>query len=99
MGSSPSTTSSYLEFFAEIPLLCALSTCPGGDLSEWGWDYSEKKIKDTCKPIKVEVYRIADQVKADVMRGWKESVCPRYKGNHGIKVPEGEGSDKVAAGP
>ena len=30
---SPARKGDYFEFFAEIDLLCAISTCPGGDLS------------------------------------------------------------------
>jgi uncharacterized protein YcgI (DUF1989 family) len=37
MEASPATTESFVDFFAEQDLLCALSTCPGGDLSAWGW--------------------------------------------------------------
>lgn len=37
MESSPATPDSFVTFFAETSLLCALSTCPGGDLSAWGW--------------------------------------------------------------
>jgi hypothetical protein len=33
MKACPAKKGDYLEFFAEIDLLCALSTCPGGDLS------------------------------------------------------------------
>ena len=37
---SPAKRGDYFEFFAEIDLLCAISTCPGGDLSVqmWGED-------------------------------------------------------------
>jgi uncharacterized protein YcgI (DUF1989 family) len=34
MKASPATRESYLDFFAETDVLCALSTCPGGDLSK-----------------------------------------------------------------
>jgi len=34
MKTCPAVAGSYFEFFAEIDLLCALSTCPGGDLSK-----------------------------------------------------------------
>ena len=34
MKTCPAIAGSYFEFFAEIDLLCALSTCPGGDLSK-----------------------------------------------------------------
>ena len=33
MKACPAQPGDYLEMFAEIDLLCALSTCPGGDLS------------------------------------------------------------------
>ncbi len=37
MKACPAQQGDYLEFFAEIDLLCALSTCPGGDLSLAMW--------------------------------------------------------------
>ena len=37
MEPSPARKGDFLEFFAEIDLLCAISTCPSGDLSQWGW--------------------------------------------------------------
>ncbi|KAF2183694.1 hypothetical protein K469DRAFT_710500 [Zopfia rhizophila CBS 207.26] len=37
MEASPATPDAFIDFFAEQDLLCALSTCPGGDLSAWGW--------------------------------------------------------------
>jgi len=33
MKACPAKPGDYLEFFAEIDVLCAMSTCPGGDLS------------------------------------------------------------------
>ncbi|KAF2677664.1 hypothetical protein K458DRAFT_349788, partial [Lentithecium fluviatile CBS 122367] len=110
MESSPATPSSYLTFFAETSLLCALSTCPGGDLSAWGWHQAdegadagdlaegvavsdgEKKpdMKSTCRPIKVEVFEIAEHVKRGVLKDWKESSVSGYKGMHGMRVPLGE---------
>jgi hypothetical protein len=43
MKASPAREGDFLELFAEIDLLCALSTCPGGDLSVplWGADAGE----------------------------------------------------------
>jgi len=38
MRKSPAVPGSYIEFFAETDLLCAVSTCPGGDLSAWEWN-------------------------------------------------------------
>jgi hypothetical protein len=37
MEPSPAKKTDYLEFFAEQDVLMALSACPGGDLSAWGW--------------------------------------------------------------
>jgi uncharacterized protein YcgI (DUF1989 family) len=42
MEASPATEESEVVFFAEQDLLCALSTCPGGDLSAWGWSQAEE---------------------------------------------------------
>jgi len=97
MESSPATKASTLTFFAETSLLCALSTCPGGDLSAWGWDQADPAsgddkpdMKSTCQPIKVEVFEIAEGLKGDVLGGWKESVISGYRGVHGMEVPVGE---------
>jgi uncharacterized protein YcgI (DUF1989 family) len=98
MEASPATPASSLTFFAETSLLCALSTCPGGDLSAWGWHQADPTktaedkpdMKSTCRPIRVEVFEIADGVRRDVLEGWKESVVSGYKGLHGMRVPTGE---------
>merc|ERR1711939_382102 len=37
MEASPAKKGDFIEFFAEQPLLMALSTCPGGDLSAWSF--------------------------------------------------------------
>lgn len=83
---SPAVPGSYFEFFAEIPLLCALSTCPGGDLSAWGWEKGEGKdsMVDCCRPIRVEVYEITD---ASVLEGWKSLEIAAYRGGHGMGNP------------
>jgi uncharacterized protein YcgI (DUF1989 family) len=98
MEASPATKDSFIEFFAEQDLLCALSTCPGGDLSRWGWgqgeegdgEDSEEGMKSTCRPIRVEVFEIAEHVKGEVLEGWKESEKSGYKGAHGMGIPVGE---------
>lgn len=94
MEPSPATASSYLELFAEQDLLMALSACPGGDLSAWGWgeggageEGEKKSMKDCCRPLRVEVYSVDD---AEVLDGWKRFEPPRYTGMHGIHVPVGE---------
>ncbi|KAF2727093.1 hypothetical protein EJ04DRAFT_506284 [Polyplosphaeria fusca] len=100
MEASPATADSFIEFFAEQDLLCALSTCPGGDLSLWGWTQAEEAagenkggepdMKSTCRPIKVEVWELEREVRERVLGNWKPAERSGYKGNHGMKIPEGE---------
>lgn len=52
MKASPVRPGDYLEFFAEIDLLGALSACPGGDCSS---EHSSDAA--VCHPLLVEVYR------------------------------------------
>lgn len=95
MEASPATKDSFLTFFAEQDLLCALSTCPGGDLSAWGWHQAnegegEPDMKSTCRPIRVEVLEIEESVRGEVLKGWKKSERSAYRGMHGMGVPLGE---------
>lgn len=52
MKASPVRPGDYLEFFAEIDLLGALSACPGGDCSS---EHSSDTAR--CHPLLIEVYR------------------------------------------
>jgi uncharacterized protein YcgI (DUF1989 family) len=81
---SPARPGDYLEFFAEIDLLCALSACPGGDLSVGLWGPDAQDPLPTCKPLGVEVYDI-DPVLAE---GWRAPRSPDYRGMHGLRDPE-----------
>jgi uncharacterized protein len=92
MKTCPAKKGDYFEFFAEIDLLCALSTCPGGDLSKAMWgegvgDANDDDIVACCRPLGVEVYEISN--KEDVLRGWEspEPYGNLYKGFHGLMVP------------
>ena len=88
MEASPARPKDYIEFFAEIDLLCALSTCPGGDLSTWAWGENEGgNMRDVCRPIHVDVWSIED---AMVLEGWECPKSPEYKGLHGMAIPLGE---------
>ncbi|KAK4505750.1 hypothetical protein PRZ48_003715 [Zasmidium cellare] len=94
MEACPAQEGDAIEFFAEGDLLGALSTCPGGDLSVWGWgeggDGEEgegKTMLDVCRPLKVEVFKIDD---VEVFKNWKQPESPAYKGAHGMRVPLGE---------
>lgn len=82
----PAKPGDYFEFFAEIDVLCALSTCPGGDLSKFGWGEGNGDVDmlDCCRPLGIEVYDI--QAKA-VLKDWQPPVSPNYKGIHGVKMP------------
>jgi len=63
-----------------------MSTCPGGDLSVYGWgEDSAQRMLDTCRPLHVSVYEISD--KDEILKGWMESERPGYKGMHGLKIP------------
>ncbi|KAN0117583.1 protein of unknown function (DUF1989) domain containing protein [Hyaloscypha variabilis] len=86
MEPSPSKPGDYFTFFAETDLLCAMSTCPGGDLSVYGWgEDSAQRMLDTCRPLHVAIYEISDR--EELLKGWKESERPGYKGMHGLKIP------------
>jgi uncharacterized protein YcgI (DUF1989 family) len=77
----PARKGDYFEFFAEIDLLCAISTCPHGDMSVpiWGPKASGDPI-DICRPIGVEVHA----VKPDLLAGWEFPPVSTYKGLHGM---------------
>ena len=100
MEASPSTPEDYIELFAETDILCALSTCPGGDLSRWGWigakDGEEVQLggdnmEEICRPIKVEIWT----VDPGALAGWEESTVSDYNGCHGMTVPVGERSNEM----
>lgn len=98
MEACPAKKGDYIEFFAEQDLLMALSTCPGGDLSMWGWGESgggaeeegkeKKSMLECCRPLKVEVFELEER---DVLlKNRKQYESPDYRGRHGMSVPEGE---------
>jgi uncharacterized protein YcgI (DUF1989 family) len=65
----------FIEFFAEIDLLGALSACPGGDCSA---EHSSDAAR--CYPLKVEIYRPSTAA----LSGWKPAEPSRYSRRHGI---------------
>ena len=89
MNPSPARQGDYLEFFAEIDLLCALSSCPGGDLSVDLWGPEAADPLPTCRPLGVEVY----DLDADLLKGWSGPRSPQYGGVHGIEFPDFTASD------
>lgn len=83
MKPSPATKGDFFEFFAEIDLLCAISTCPGGDLSVPLWGPDAGDPLPTCHPLGVEVY----QPTRSLLTGWCPPRPASYQGNHGMKLP------------
>ena len=77
---SPAKQGDYFEFFAEIDLLCAISTCPHGDLSVQVWGEDAGDPIDTCHPLGVEVY----QPEPGLLMGWQSPPTADYQGIHGL---------------
>ncbi len=80
MKTCPAKPGDHFEMFAEIDLLMALSTCPAGDLSVSMWGDDPKDPVETCHPIGVDVFRLAE----DVLDGWEPPAKANYLGTHGI---------------
>jgi uncharacterized protein len=102
MGACPAKRGDYFEFLAEIDLLCALSTCPGGDLSVRMWGNEESSqassgVSDedvdptlkVCRPIQVEVFALPEGALEGL--GWKSPECngpQKYQGMHAMRPRE-----------
>ncbi|WP_371229129.1 urea carboxylase-associated family protein [Roseovarius sp. 2305UL8-3] len=74
MKASPVRPGDYLEFFAEIDLLGALSACPGGDCSS-------EHSSDTaaCHPLLIEVFAPQD----GTLESWASPPVNGYDRSHG----------------
>src|SRR5699024_2812260 len=83
MKACPARKGDYLEFFAEIDLLCALSCCPGGDLSVDLWGPDAKDPLETCNPLAVEIYALD----RERLAGWEPPETAPYRGRHGRQDP------------
>ena len=82
MKSCPARAGDYFEFFAEIDVLAALSTCPGGDLSVSLWGPDAQDPLAFCHPIGIEVWEVAD----DLLDGWTQPSVAAYAGHHGLRL-------------
>ena len=80
---SPARKGDFFEFFAEIDLLCAISTCPHGDLSVAMWGPDAADPTSTCRPLGVEVYHPAPAL----LEGWRPPQPVDYRGLHGFRLP------------
>ena len=74
MKASPVRPGDFIEFFAEIDLLAALSACPGGDCSA-----SHSSDAAACHPLTVEVF--APEPAA--LDGWSSPPRNGYSRGHG----------------
>src|SRR6478736_8210180 len=74
MKASPVRPGDFIELFAEIDLLGALSACPGGDCSA-----THSSDTARCYPLKVEIYR----PRHDALSGWKPAQPSAYSRSHG----------------
>lgn len=74
MKASPVRPGDYLEFFAEIDLVGALSACPGGDCSA-------EHSSDTaaCHPLLIEIFAPAE----GALDGWQSPAPNGYDRSHG----------------
>ena len=74
MKASPVRPGDFIEFFAEIDLLGALSACPGGDC---GAEHSSDVA--VCHPLKVEIFK----PEAAALAGWHSPPRNAYPRTHG----------------
>jgi uncharacterized protein YcgI (DUF1989 family) len=75
MKASPVRPGDYLEFFAEIDLLAALSACPGGDCSA-----THSSDVAACYPLRVEIFR----TQPELLAGWTPPEPSAYPRTHGL---------------
>lgn len=83
MKTCPARVGDYFELFAEIDLLFALSTCPGGDLSVPMFGPDAGDAEAVCHPLGVEVYEVPQQALA----GWEPPPRASYSRGHGRAAP------------
>jgi uncharacterized protein YcgI (DUF1989 family) len=74
MKASPVRPGDFIEFFAEIDLLGALSACPGGDCSA-----THSSDAAACHPLKIEIFE-PDRA---TLKGWTWSSPSEYHRRHG----------------
>lgn len=88
MKTCPAKKGDYFEFFAEIDLLCAISTCPSGDqsLALFGENTTDADLVKICRPIGIEVYN----VDSELLDGWNpplKAYQAFYNELHGLEFP------------
>ena len=71
MKASPVRPGDFIEFFAEIDLIGALSACPDGD-----GDETRSSDAARCHPLKVEIFR----PRGEALQGWRPPEVSAYSG-------------------
>ena len=74
MKASPVRPGDYIEFFAEIDLLGAISACPGGDCST-----THSSDTAHCYPLLVEIF-----APPSPPENWSPPAANAYDGSHGL---------------
>jgi len=74
MKASPVRPGDFIEFFAEIDLIGAHSTCPGGDCGAGHSSYQAR-----CHPLMVEIFR----PRAEALAAWALPPVNPYRGEEG----------------
>ena len=82
MKACPAKVGDHFEFFAEIDILAALSTCPGGDLSVPLWGPDARDPIDVCRPLGIEVWKPSPAL----LEGWRSPERAAYAGQHGLRA-------------
>ena len=75
MKASPVRPGDFIEFFAEIDLLGALSACPGGNCGS-----SHSDDATPCYPLLIEIFKPGE----GALDGWKSPERSGYCGTHGV---------------
>jgi uncharacterized protein len=75
MKASPVRPGDYIEFFAEMDLIGALSACPGGDCSA-----SHSSDDQKCFPLQVEIFK----TDSSALTGWQAPDPSPYSRTHGL---------------
>ena len=74
MKASPVRPGDFIEFFAEIDLIGALSACPGGDCST-----THSSDVASCHPLLVEIF----EAEAGALGSWSPAKLNGYNRSHG----------------
>ena len=78
---SPARKGDFVEFFAEIDVLAAISTCPHGDLSVQMWGPTPAIRSRRAGPLGVEIW----QPDPSCSRAGRRRAPSDYRGGHGLR--------------